>query len=264
MNSNTALSALRVVMVETTLPANIGSAARAMMTCAIPHLALVNPKNPIDATSYAAAKGGKPILDEAVIYPTLPAALAECSLVIAASSRSRHLPRPIITINQACTLIDTFIVGQTLSPTIALVFGREDRGLTNDELSLADYHLQLDANPAYPVLNVASSIQVIGSFLYNHFAQKHPSPQKTDVLMDIAWRTHWDSPAITHQQKQILKEQIIALMSQLELAKDDELKDLPSRIARLNSRLQLDQKEYALIMALLATLFKRLPLRDTM
>lgn len=259
-NPTSVLSTLRVVMVETTLTANIGSAARAMMTCDMHNLAVVNPKNPINETSYAYAKGGKSILDCAVIYPDLPSALADCSLVIASSSRTRHIPRPILDIDKACALIDQLTANQAQVPTIALVFGREDRGLTNEELSLADYHLQLNANPDYPVLNVASSIQVIGSFLYHYFRKKEHLVKTANCnnLINITHRQYWDTPAITHSQKKTLEAQFITLMSKLNLAKQDDLKELPSRIARLNSRLQLDQKEYALMMALFATFFKRL------
>lgn len=173
---NDYLSCLQIVMVNTTLPANIGSAARAMHTMGLSRLTVVDPKLPIDETSVSHAAGGSELLTSATITPTLESAIADCQLVFAASSRSRHMPRPVVTPTQAAKIMFDFIDKQTAlnlannsespqaisKPNIAILFGREDRGLTNEELAYADYHIQIDANPAYPVLNVASAVQEIG------------------------------------------------------------------------------------------------------
>ncbi|MDO5652124.1 MAG: TrmJ/YjtD family RNA methyltransferase [Moraxella sp.] len=250
------LSAIDIVMVETTLPANIGSAARAMHTCQLSQLILVNPKHPIDDTSISHAKGGRHLLDTARFFDDLPSSLSDYALVIAASSRSRHVPRPVITPSELAQLADNFY---HTNPTarIALVFGREDRGLTNDELALADYHVQICANPNYSVLNIAASIQVIGSFLYHHY-QHTSSTHTTHPTLNLALRSEWDAPAITHAQKTALEQDFITLLTQLELADNDNLKDLPKRLSRLASRLQLDQKEYALIQAAIARIQRQL------
>src|SRR5699024_6092402 len=180
------LSCLQIVMVNTTLPANIGSAARAMHTMGLSRLTVVDPKLPIDETSVSHAAGGSELLTSATITPTLESAIADCQLVFAASSRSRHMPRPVVTPTQAAKIMFDFIDKQTAldlannsespqaisKPNIAILFGREDRGLTNEELAYADYHIQIDANPAYPVLNVASAVQVIASFIFA-YAQTH-------------------------------------------------------------------------------------------
>ena len=272
------LSCLQVVMVNTTLPANIGSAARAMHTMGLSRLTVVNPKLPIDETSISHAAGGSDLLSSATIAPTLETAIADCQLVFAASSRSRHLPRPVVTPTQAAKIMLDFIDSQsalnnedtvdnkqvTNKPNIAILFGREDRGLTNEELAYADYHIQIDANPTYPVLNVASAVQVIASFIFA-YAQTHsqatnenPNNLSTTVqpLLDVHLRQQWDEPAITQQQLQQLTQRTTDLMIQHGLADSEHLKSLPSRLSRLGSRLQLDQKEYQLLSALVAKLLK--------
>lgn len=286
--ANDYLSCLQVVMVNTTLPANIGSAARAMHTMGLSRLTVVNPKHPIDDTSVSHAAGGNELLSAAIIAPTLETAIADCQLVFAASSRSRHLPRPVVTPTQAAKIMLDFIDSQseiattpddtmplsadtgTKAPNIAILFGREDRGLTNEELAYADYHIQIDANPAYPVLNVASAVQVIASFVFAYAQTHRPAdttqsdapkalddPQSTaHPQLDTYIRQQWDEPAITQQQLQQLTERITALMVQQKLADDQNLKSLPSRLSRLGSRLQLDQKEYQLLSALVAKLSK--------
>ena len=266
-------------MVNTTLPANIGSAARAMHTMGLSKLTVVDPKLPIDDSSVSHAAGGSELLSSAIIAPTLENAIANCQLVFAASSRSRHLPRPVVTPTQAAKIMLDFINKQSAingqdgintAPNIAILFGREDRGLTNEELAYADYHIQIDANPAYPVLNVASAVQVIASFIYA-YAQTHIQAdsevndiaQVTDNLetleqgmLNTYVRQQWDEPAITQQQLQLLTERTTALMAQRKLADSENLKSLPSRLSRLGSRIQLDQKEYQLLSALLAKLLK--------
>ncbi|WP_348653515.1 RNA methyltransferase [uncultured Psychrobacter sp.] len=276
---NDYLDCLQVIMVNTTLPANIGSAARAMHTMGLSRLTVVDPKLPIDETSVSHAAGGSELLSSAVIAPTLESAIADCQLVFAASSRSRHMPRPVVTPMQAAKIMFDFIDTQSAlrandnnvdtssdavasKPNIAILFGREDRGLTNEELAYADYHIQIDANPAYPVLNVASAVQVIASFIFA-YAQTHT--QTADSLdenndsqstINVNLRQQWDEPAINQQQLQQLTQRTTDLMVQRGLANSEHLKSLPSRLSRLGSRLQLDQKEYQLLSALIAKLSK--------
>ena len=274
------LSCVQIVMVNTTLPANIGSAARAMHTMGLSRLTVVDPKLPIDETSISHAAGGSDLLSSATIAPTLESAIADCQLVFAASSRSRHLPRPVVTPTQAAKIILDFIDKQTAldvadnnentklsenpqstnKPNIAILFGREDRGLTNEELAYADYHIQIDANPAYPVLNVASAVQVIASFIFA-YVQTHPqttskSLDNVQPTLDVHLRQQWDEPAISQQQLQQLTQRTTELMVQRGLADSENLKSLPSRLSRLGSRVQLDQKEYQLLSALIAKLAK--------
>ena len=274
---NDYLSCLQIVMVNTTLPANIGSAARAMHTMGLSRLTVVDPKLPIDETSVSHAAGGSELLTSATITPTLETAIADCQLVFAASSRSRHMPRPVVTPTQAAKIMFDFIDKQTAldlannsespqaisKPNIAILFGREDRGLTNEELAYADYHIQIDANPAYPVLNVASAVQVIASFIFAD-AQTHAqtaNASSDDVnpvqpILDVHLRQQWDEPAITQQQLQQLIQRTTDLMVQRGLADSEHLKSLPARLSRLGSRVQLDQKEYQLLSALIAKLSK--------
>ncbi len=309
------LSSLQVVMVNTTLPANIGSAARAMHTMGLSRLSVVDPKLPIDDTSVSHAAGGSEVLAKVQVVPTLEDAIADCQLVFAASSRSRHLPRPVVTPTQAAKIMLDFMDSQRQisaksetslvnPPNIAILFGREDRGLTNEELACADYHIQIDANPDYPVLNVASAVQVIASFIFA-YAQTHHSKtyhsennreiqdfagavaktteiknidsEDIDVkntidksnhlssnednltvspLLNTYIRQQWDEPAITQEQLQSLTQRTTDLMVARKLADSEHLRSLPARLSRLGSRLQLDQKEYQLLSALIAKLSK--------
>lgn len=285
LKSNTLLSQrlknIKIVMVNTTLPANIGSAARAMLTMGLTDLVIVDPKLPIDEDSMAHAAGAKSVLANCTVVDSIEEALADCHLVFAASSRQRHIPRPVVNPNEAADIILDRPIDET---KIAILFGREDRGLTNQELALADYHIQIDANPEYPVLNVASAIQVIASFLYSRFLQydlkaanaltqeghsQETHNQETtateltnnDNQIEVRQRQSWDMPAINQQQKNQLQTRIIELMQRLELVETtetDKLRELPSRLSRLLSRLQLDQKEFEIVSSIIAKIKRKL------
>ena len=278
---NQRLQSIRIVMVNTTLPANIGSAARAMLTMGLTDLVVVDPKHPIDEDSVAHAAGAKSVLDHCTVVESLEQALADCQLVFAASSRQRHIPRPVVTPDDAAKLI---LSHPTEDIKVAVLFGREDRGLTNQELAMADYHIQIDANPDYPVLNVASAIQVISSFFYSRFLQDARKPtvsnpatslprladntsttsasdQDEGNKINVMQRQNWDAPAITQDQKSNLQSRIIELMKGLELVEStepDTLRELPNRLLRLLSRVQLDQKEFEIISSIIAKIKRKL------
>ena len=278
---NQRLQSIRIVMVNTTLPANIGSAARAMLTMGLTDLVVVDPKHPIDEDSVAHAAGAKSVLDNCTVVESLEQALADCQLVFAASSRQRHIPRPVVTPDDAAKLI---LSRPTEDIKVAVLFGREDRGLTNQELAMADYHIQIDANPDYPVLNVASAIQVISSFFYSRFLQDARKPtvsnpatslprladntsttsasdQDEGNKINVMQRQNWDAPAITQDQKSNLQSHIIELMKGLELVEStepDTLRELPNRLLRLLSRVQLDQKEFKIISSIIAKIKRKL------
>lgn len=272
-NTQTALSdflaTIRVVMVNTTLPANIGSAARAMHTMGLSKLVVVDPKHPLNDDAYAHAAGATHILDEVTIVPTLADAIADCHWVLAASSRQRHLPKPVLTPRQAALLMlqqHTQLTGQVTAHTtpdtplnIALVFGREDRGLTNEELQLADYHVQIPANPNYGVLNVAAAVQVIASVFFEVASERFAPLSQQEVGTDFATlsltlRQQWDNPPITQAQHAQLQARLLALLADLGLYHADQSKLMPARLNRLLGRLQLDQKEYQLLQAMIAKL----------
>ncbi|WP_066800085.1 RNA methyltransferase [Moraxella oblonga] len=257
------LCQIHTILVNTTLPANIGSTARALHTMGLSHLTVVNPRLPIDDTSYANSAGGACVLDHAKIVDTLDDALSPHSLILMASARCRHMPRPILTPSQSAVVIDDFL-NKNPTSSVALVFGREDRGLTNDELALAHYHIQIPANPTYPVLNVASSVQVIASFIYAHFHtpanDEHGyNKHKPKYTLDITHRTDWDEPAISFDDNTKLQKAVLDLFVQLNLANDDNLANLPNRLTRLANRVQLDKKEFALLMSLIHRIKQHIP-----
>ena len=153
------LENIHIVLVETSHSGNIGSAARAMKTMGLSNLTLVAPKA-VDEQSIALAAGADDIVCAAKIVPTLEQAIADCQLVIGTSARLRHLQNTLIEPRQCSEICQSFH-NANAQGKIAIVFGRERVGLTNDELLKCQYHLTIPANPDYSSLNLAMAVQLV-------------------------------------------------------------------------------------------------------
>lgn len=151
------LQNIRIVLVETSHTGNMGSVARAMKTMGLTNLWLVNPLVKPDSQAIALAAGASDVIGNAQIVDTLDEALSGCSLVVGTSARSRTLPWPMLDPRE-CGLKS---IGEAEHAPVALVFGRERVGLTNDELQKCHYHVAIAANPEYSSLNLAMAVQVI-------------------------------------------------------------------------------------------------------
>lgn len=174
------LNEVRVVLVNTSHNGNVGSAARAMKTMGLSKLYLVDPVNEIDSHASALAAGATDVLGNAVVVDTLEEAIADCSLVIGTSARSRTLSWPMVEPRECG---DKMIQGAKSGP-VALVFGRENSGLSNEELQLCNYHVCIPANPEYSSLNLAMAVQTLCyevrmSYLASQEAEK-PTESKVE------------------------------------------------------------------------------------
>lgn len=152
------LDNIKIVLVETSHTGNMGSAARAMKTMGLSNLCLVNPIIKPDSQSISLAAGASDIIKQAQIFSSLEAAVADCSLVIGTSARPRSLQWPNLTPKECG---DKIIAEACRHAQVALVFGRERVGLTNDELQKCHFHVSIPANPDYSSLNLAMSVQVL-------------------------------------------------------------------------------------------------------
>ncbi|EGR3920312.1 tRNA (cytosine(32)/uridine(32)-2'-O)-methyltransferase TrmJ [Vibrio cholerae] len=151
------LERVKVVLVGTTHSGNIGSAARAMKVMGLSQMVLVDPQCQVDAQAIALAAGASEIALNAQIYPTLEAAVADCGLVVGTSARSRTLEWPMLEPREC----GEKLISEAKQHSVAMVFGRERTGLTNDELQLCHYHVCVPANPEYSSLNLAMAVQLL-------------------------------------------------------------------------------------------------------
>lgn len=151
------LENVRIVLVETSHTGNMGSTARAMKTMGLTNLYLVNPKVEPDSQAIALAAGASDVIGQAKIVSSLDEAIAGCALVIGTSARSRSLQWPLIEPRECGQRIAT----ECAQHPVALVFGRERVGLTNEELQQCHFHVTIPANPEYSSLNLAMAVQLL-------------------------------------------------------------------------------------------------------
>lgn len=148
---------LRVVLVETTHPGNIGATARAMKNMGLRQLVLVNPDRFPHAEATARAAGADDILAQARVVNRLGLALQDCHKVLGTTARDRGLSGPELDPHQCALQVMEFC----RHGEVALVFGRESSGLTNDELDLCHYRIKIPTNPAFSSLNLAMAVTVV-------------------------------------------------------------------------------------------------------
>jgi len=151
------LSNIRIVLINTFHPGNVGAIARAMKNMGLSNLYLVDPNDyPSDeATSRAA--GAVDLLENATIVSTLEEAISDCSLVVGTSARHRTFQLPLMNARECA---QTAVLEST-SQAIAIVFGREKTGLLNDEIAQCHRQVYIDANDEYPVLNISQAVQIV-------------------------------------------------------------------------------------------------------
>ncbi len=151
------LKNVRIVLVNTSDCRNIGSAARAMKTMGLSQLVLVDPVEMPNGQAQALAAGATDVLANAQVVSTMQEAVKDCGLVIGTSARSRTLPWPMLDPREC----GQKLVSEMNNFPVALVFGRESSGLTNEELQLCHFHVQIPANPEYSSLNLAMAVQTL-------------------------------------------------------------------------------------------------------
>lgn len=239
---------VRIVMVNTTLPANIGSALRAMKTMGLTRLVLVDPKTYPHPDIDALSAGASDLIDNIQIVPTLQDAIADCQMVFGTSARSRTIPWPLLDVRPASV---EAIHAASQQQEVAIVFGREDRGLTNEELALANYHLTIPVNPEYGVLNVAQAIQVICYELrMSALAQvEQPTSAIESEHMPLIQnqKMQWDEPLVTQAQMEQFYPHLEKTLVDIDFLDANNPRLLPLRLRRLFGRVQLDRMEYHLL-----------------
>ena len=160
---------IRIVLVEPSHPGNIGAAARAMKTMCLDQLVLVRPARYPHADARARASGALDVLEKAYVTDSLDEALRGCAVVAGTSARRRDLGPPALTPRECgARLLQTSADGG-----VALLFGRERTGLTNDEVGRCHFLVHIPANPEYNSLNLAAAVQILA---YEMLLAGNPSP----------------------------------------------------------------------------------------
>lgn len=229
---------LRIVLVGTQHPGNIGSAARAIKTMGLRRLVLVAPEVLPNAESHALAAGADDVLAAAELHDDLASALAGCHRALGCTARSRRVPLPERDPREAAASIAEAL------PTgdVALVFGRERTGLTNEELHLCHEAVHIPANPDYSSLNLAAAVQVLAY----------------EVRMTLLDRTARGAPAeprdppATHEQLEGFYAQLADTLAAIDFHKGRTPDSAMRKLRRIFNRADLDERDVRLLRGVLA------------
>ena len=218
---------IQIVLVETSHPGNIGSVARAMKNMGLSRLTLINPKKfPHDEATALAGNAGD-VLEKAKIFGSIEEAVKNSKIIFATSARERTIEWPVASAKDAALEINQ-LAAEGLE--VSILFGREDRGLTNEELQLSNKHLIIPAHPEYPVLNIAMSTQVVCYELYQASQHEPIGP----------WQ---DFPEYSAEELTHLIEHFNETVFNLKLIDPANPKQILTRMERMFRRLYPDQME---------------------
>ncbi len=257
------LSSLRVVLVNTTHPGNIGGVARAMKNMGVGQLVLVQPREFPGDAAFARAAGATDILDQARVVETLDQAVAGCQLVVGASARGRHIPWPVVDprqlAEQVAAVFANVVADVTAElPQVALVFGREDRGLTNEELHRCHRHVHIPSDPAFSSLNLAAAVQVICYELRMASLAGEKATANPQGEPEPHWGTAWDIDSASADEMERLFVHMEQVMTDIEFLNPDNPRQLMTRLRRLYMRSHLDQVEVSILRGILTATEKAL------
>jgi len=226
---------IRIVLVDTNHPGNIGAVARAMKNMGLRDLHLVRPRLFPDAEATSRASGADDVLAAAQVHEEFSAGIAGCGLVIGTSARSRHLPWDLVEPRECAARA----VAASATGNVALVFGSERFGLSNAELNRCNLLVTIPTHPEYSSLNIAMAVQVIAYEVWLLMRPGLPTPQPRDV------------PLATADEMGKLYAHLEQVLDEIDFRDRTGGDNLMIRIRRLFNRAQVDQNEVNILRGIL-------------
>jgi tRNA (cytidine32/uridine32-2'-O)-methyltransferase len=234
------LDNIRIVLVSTSHAGNIGAAARAMKNMGLSELYLVAPHNfPAPEAVHRAANAAD-VLERAVVVATFEEAIADCALVVGSSARERRIPWPLLDARSCCEQV----YHEAQRQRVALVFGREDRGLSNEELQKCQLHVNIPTDAVYSSLNLGMAVQVLAYELRMAHLGGHPP------LDPMAG---WDLDYASAADVERLFAHMETALAEMGFLKADAPKQSMARLRRLFQRTRLDAMEVSILRGILTS-----------
>ncbi len=240
------LDNIRVVLVHTTHSGNIGGVARAMKNMGLRNLTLVKPlEYPAPEAEWRAASAID-VLEQASVVETVAEAVADAQFIVGTSARERRIPWPVQDARQcASRVVDNAHAGEQ----VAILFGREDRGLLNEELELCNLHCHIPTHEDYPSLNLAMAVQLVA----------YEIRMKTlEDTLPVEEDAHWDTPFATANDMQHFYTHLEETLIEIGFLDPGAPRQLMRRLKRLYNRVRLDEMELNILRGTLAETQKSL------
>lgn len=236
------LEKIRIVLVDTKHPGNIGGAARALKNMGLGQLWLVSPREYPSERAVWRAANALDVLESAVVVDTLEEALAGCGMVVGTSARDRRIPWPLLNPREC----GRRAVSEARQHEVAIIFGREDRGLTNEELHLCTYHVHIPSNPDYSSLNLAAAVQVLC-----YEARMAALEGDQGELPDL---NNWDIPPARFEDLEMYFQHLEQTLVEMGFHDRDNPRQTMTRLRRLYGRIRLDEMELSILRGVLTAI----------
>lgn len=251
------LERIRVVLIGTSHPGNIGGTARAMKNMGLTDLVLVAPRSEArSADAISRASGADGILAAARIVTEIEEAVADCTLVVGASARSRTLPWPMLTPRAFGERLPLELAGP--EARAALVFGREDSGLTNAELQRCHAHVHIPSNPEFSSLNLVTAVQVLAYECRLAWLGSQGETVTVTSERQQPFGIDWDNPLAGHADLERFFEHLERVLIAIDFHDPDTPRQLMARLRRLYLRARPDQMEINILRGMLTAMEKRI------
>lgn len=196
------LANIKIVLVRTFHPGNIGSTARSMKTMGLSDLCLVSPRDFPSLEAEKMAAGAQDILADVSIFTSVPQAVAECGAIIASTARVRGYDLPKLNPQQAAQML----VEHAESSKVALLFGPERMGLHNQDIQYAKYRVSIPANPEYNSLNLAAAVQTLSYEIYKDFLRVKDNSIESYVDREKALPSSSDIERLHEHLERVLRQ----------------------------------------------------------
>lgn len=237
---------IRIVLIETSHPGNIGAVARAMKNMSLNKLYLVNPKIFPNVEATARSAGADDLLANAVVTNSLDDALKGCNVVIGTSARLRNIAIPLLDPKTAATKINNYLLND--KNEIAILFGRENNGLNNEELLRCNYHINIPTNTDFSSLNLAAAVQIIA----------YEIKMACDNKIIIDKKINDDFALASADEIELFYQHLEKVLTEIKFLNPKRSTKLMLKLRRLFNRAQLEKLEINILRGILTEIEKKI------
>ena len=228
---------IEFILVEPSHSGNIGACARAIKNMGFEKLAIVKPRKTITEEAFHRAKSAKDILENAVIYDSFDQAIEEKNLILATSARERTIPWPTFYIDEISEEIKSELKSEKTKS--AIIFGREDNGLSNEELQKCHIHLVIPTSDEYSSLNLSHALQLVAFEIRKIYLDNNVSISEEKDL-------------VSNLENEKLLEHLMEVLKKIDFYDPKSSKQVKARIERLIKKIRLDKMEMGILRGFLS------------
>lgn len=232
------LDNIRIVLVNTQFPGNIGAVARAMKNMGLSRLYLVNPGCSLDKEAFIRATSATNILENAITADTLSEVISDCQLVVGTSTRDRGMSLPLLTARES----GEQIASEAINAQVAVIFGQESCGMQAEDLQKCNFHGYIPANPDYSSLNLGAAVQ---TFCYEIF-------QATEATRTKPKNDVYDYPE--NKEVEYFYEHLEKVLTEVNFIIPKHPGQMMQRLRRLFNRARPDKKELNILRGILSSI----------